>query len=303
MFAVDRLWVEADVVDLCPPRPARIKDYNGRSRRAGYRRDAHRTRTGESLHRCAVSTAILVSWLLSPTHCRASGAERADRIRSRGGSTQPRQYRRTRYFGRNELSRLCLAVLRTAAGTLLSADDIAGAPSTWAPRRLARARLDWNDDTRTRPLHRLSVPSRDHQLYRLAVFPASRSVCARSGCRRNDREPPSCRGSADRGRTCSPSVRGPSSRGPQPAPPALPRSPPAHPSRAAPAPWTSAAAAWGADQFSRLGAHRSAGPALRNSRAPATHSIVWSARPGIRGGIVKPTVTNPTSLFRFARFE
>ena len=117
MFAVDRLWVEADVVDLCPPRPARIKDYNGRSRRAGYRRDAHRTRTGESLHRCAVSTAILVSWLLSPTHCRASGAERADRIRSRGGSTQPRQYRRTRYFGRNELSRLCLAVLRTAAGT------------------------------------------------------------------------------------------------------------------------------------------------------------------------------------------
>jgi len=143
MFAVDRLWVEADVVDLCPPRPARIKDYNGRSRRAGYRRDAHRTRTGESLHRCAVSTAILVSWLLSPTHCRASGAERADRIRSRGGSTQPRQYRRTRYSGRNELSRLCLAVLRTAAGTLLSADDIAGAPSTWAPRRLARARLDW----------------------------------------------------------------------------------------------------------------------------------------------------------------
>jgi hypothetical protein len=206
MFAVDRLWVEADVVDLCPPRPARIKDYNERSRRAGYRRDAHRTRTGESLHRCAVSTAILVSWLLSPTHCRASGAERADRIRSRGGSTQPRQYRRTRYFGRNELSRLCLAVLRTAAGTLLSADDIAGAPSTWAHRRLARARLDWNDDTRTRPLHRLSVPSRDHQLYRLAVFPASRSVCARSGCRRNDREPPSCRGSADRARTCSPSV-------------------------------------------------------------------------------------------------
>src|SRR6266481_734887 len=126
MFAVDRLWVEADVVDLCPPRSARIKDYNERSRRAGYRRDAHRTRTGESLHRCAVSTAILVSWLLSPTHCRASGAERADRIRSRGGSTQPRQYRRTRCFGRNELSRLCLAVLRTAAGTRLSADDIAG---------------------------------------------------------------------------------------------------------------------------------------------------------------------------------
>ncbi len=125
MFAVDRLWVEADVADLCPPRPARIKDYNERSRRAGYRRDAHRTRTGESLHRCAVSTAILVSWLLSPTRCRASGAERADRIRSRDSSTQPRQYRRTRYFGRNELSRLCLAVLRTAAGTLLSADDIA----------------------------------------------------------------------------------------------------------------------------------------------------------------------------------
>ena len=65
MFAVDRLWVEADVVDLCPPRLARIKDYNERSRRAGYRRDAHRARTGESLHRCAVSTVILVPWLLS----------------------------------------------------------------------------------------------------------------------------------------------------------------------------------------------------------------------------------------------
>src|SRR5438309_10031779 len=34
--------------------------------------------------------------------------------------------RRTRYFARNELSRLCLGVLRTAAGELLSTDDIAG---------------------------------------------------------------------------------------------------------------------------------------------------------------------------------
>jgi hypothetical protein len=42
---------------------------------------------------------------------------------------------------------------------------------------------------------------------------------------------------------------------------------------------------------SRLGAHRYAGPALRNSRAPATHSIVSSARPRIKGGIVKPTLT------------
>jgi hypothetical protein len=37
-----------------------------------------------------------------------------------------RAYRRNRYFARNELSRLCLAVLRTAAGELLSTDDIAG---------------------------------------------------------------------------------------------------------------------------------------------------------------------------------
>jgi hypothetical protein len=37
-----------------------------------------------------------------------------------------RIYRRTRYFARNELSRLCLGVLRTAAGELLSTDDIAG---------------------------------------------------------------------------------------------------------------------------------------------------------------------------------
>src|SRR6201993_573408 len=37
-----------------------------------------------------------------------------------------RLYRRNRYFARNELSRLCLGVLRTAAGELLSVDDIAG---------------------------------------------------------------------------------------------------------------------------------------------------------------------------------
>jgi hypothetical protein len=37
-----------------------------------------------------------------------------------------RAYRRTRYFARNELSRLCFGVLRTAPGELLSTDDIAG---------------------------------------------------------------------------------------------------------------------------------------------------------------------------------
>jgi hypothetical protein len=37
-----------------------------------------------------------------------------------------RTYRRNRYFARNELSRLCLGVLRTAAGQPLSTDDIAG---------------------------------------------------------------------------------------------------------------------------------------------------------------------------------
>jgi hypothetical protein len=37
-----------------------------------------------------------------------------------------RIYRRNRYFARNELSRLCLGVLRTAASELLSADEIAG---------------------------------------------------------------------------------------------------------------------------------------------------------------------------------
>jgi hypothetical protein len=34
-------------------------------------------------------------------------------------------YRRNRYFARNELSRLCLGILRTAAGELLSTDEIA----------------------------------------------------------------------------------------------------------------------------------------------------------------------------------
>jgi hypothetical protein len=37
-----------------------------------------------------------------------------------------RLYRRNRYFSRNELSRLCLGVLRTAAGELLSTDEITG---------------------------------------------------------------------------------------------------------------------------------------------------------------------------------
>jgi hypothetical protein len=37
-----------------------------------------------------------------------------------------RLYRRNRYFARNELSRLCLGVLRTAAGEPLSTDEIAG---------------------------------------------------------------------------------------------------------------------------------------------------------------------------------
>jgi hypothetical protein len=37
-----------------------------------------------------------------------------------------RAYRRNRYFARNELSRLCLGVLRTAVGETLSTDDIAG---------------------------------------------------------------------------------------------------------------------------------------------------------------------------------
>jgi hypothetical protein len=35
-----------------------------------------------------------------------------------------RRYRRNRYFARNELSRLCLSVLRTAPSELLSTDDI-----------------------------------------------------------------------------------------------------------------------------------------------------------------------------------
>jgi len=37
-----------------------------------------------------------------------------------------RAYRRNRYFARNELSRLCLGMLRTATGDPMSTDDIAG---------------------------------------------------------------------------------------------------------------------------------------------------------------------------------
>ena len=37
-----------------------------------------------------------------------------------------RAYRRNRYFARDELSRLCLGVLRTSGGEPLSTDDITG---------------------------------------------------------------------------------------------------------------------------------------------------------------------------------
>ena len=43
------------------------------------------------------------------------------------GTIRPKRvYRRNRYFARNELSRLCLGVLRTGGCELLSTDDIAG---------------------------------------------------------------------------------------------------------------------------------------------------------------------------------
>jgi hypothetical protein len=50
-----------------------------------------------------------------------------------------RAYRRNRYFSRNELSRLCLGVLRLAAGELLSTDEIAG-------RVIAAKGFDARDD-------------------------------------------------------------------------------------------------------------------------------------------------------------
>ena len=49
-----------------------------------------------------------------------------------------RRYRRTRYFGRNELSRLCLDVLREAAGEPILTDDI-------ATRVMARKGFDASD--------------------------------------------------------------------------------------------------------------------------------------------------------------
>jgi hypothetical protein len=44
------------------------------------------------------------------------------------GDVKPKRTyaRRTRYFARNELSRLCMDVLRGADGALLTTDDIAG---------------------------------------------------------------------------------------------------------------------------------------------------------------------------------
>lgn len=49
-----------------------------------------------------------------------------------------RRYRRTRYFARNELSRLCLDVLREAEGELILTDEIAG-------RVMARKGFDATD--------------------------------------------------------------------------------------------------------------------------------------------------------------
>jgi hypothetical protein len=61
---------------------------------------------------------------------RAAATERVgddDEVSPTRASARPRlKGRGNRYFARNELSRLCLGVLRTAAGELLSTDEIAG---------------------------------------------------------------------------------------------------------------------------------------------------------------------------------
>ena len=64
--------------------------------------------------------------------CRADLTHIDGALRLFGSSIDPesirpkRRYRRTRYFGRNELSRLCLDVLREAAGEPIVTDEIAG---------------------------------------------------------------------------------------------------------------------------------------------------------------------------------
>ncbi len=58
-----------------------------------------------------------------------------------------------------------------------------------------------------------------------------------------------------------------------------------------------------ADQFSRLGAHRSAGPAPRNSRAPPLTQSFGRRGRGSKAGWSSQQYPNPTSLFRFVRFD
>ena len=69
-----------------------------------------------------------------------------------------RAYRRNRYFARNELSRLCLGVLRTAARELLSTDDITGrviaAKGFDAGDAMLRARIREQVGSTVKRLHR-----------------------------------------------------------------------------------------------------------------------------------------------------
>ena len=72
-----------------------------------------------------------------------------------------RAYRHNRYFARNELSRLCLGVLRTAAGELLSSYDIAvrviAAKGFDAADAILRAAIREQVGSTVKRLHRTGV--------------------------------------------------------------------------------------------------------------------------------------------------
>ena len=94
-------------------------------RRSGPCRESCTARRGRSpLSRFYVLYAALRRLSREPSPCRGPAPD-APHLRGSRGDAWISRFR-NRYFARNELSRLCLGLLRTAAGEPLSTDDIAG---------------------------------------------------------------------------------------------------------------------------------------------------------------------------------
>ncbi len=77
-----------------------------------------------------------------------------------------RVYRRNRYFARNELSRLCLGVFRTAGGELLSSGRYRGSGDRCQRLRCCRCNLARSDSGANRINRQTATSGRRDRKYR-----------------------------------------------------------------------------------------------------------------------------------------